>query len=420
MNEALRQLQAAIADLQSRPAWAASDDDSLVLVDSAQIAITQLTALQAIHVRELDARGYPAKQGATNVAAWLRDRLRISIYTARRLVKLGEQTDVRPLIAEALTAGTVTVEQSEIIAAALRDLPADIDATTRDACETALIAQAAALEPSLLRTVGDRILDYVAPEVADAALQAKLDRDERRAHETRAFTMTPAAGGTVRLSGSLDAESAAVIRAAIDPLCKPTPGPDGARDERQPAHRRADALVEVCALALATDVLPANGGNRPHLTATFHLDPCSGAISAGMLDTGERLSPAAIRRLACDAGIIPAVLGSRGEVLDLGRTRRLYSGPARHALAIRDGGCAFPGCDRPVRWTEAHHVVSWFDGGRTDQANGVLLCRRHHRSVHHDGWTVHINGDNLPEFIPPPYVDPRQTPLRNIRFHLRT
>jgi hypothetical protein len=195
-----------------------------------------------------------------------------------------------------------------------------------------------------------------------------------------------------------------------------TPGKQ--RDPRSAARRRADALVEVCALALATGELPATGGTRPQLTATFTLDPLTSTVGTGTLDTGETLSPTTIRRLACDAGIIPAILGSCGEILDLGRSRRLYTGPARHALTLRDRGCAFPGCDRPPRWTEAHHIVSWLDGGPTNQTNGVLLCRRHHRAVHHDGWQVRITG-HLPEFVPPAYVDPQQRPLQNHRYHTR-
>jgi uncharacterized protein DUF222/HNH endonuclease len=418
VDEVLERIRTAIADLQARSPWAASIEESAALLTAAQIAVVQLTALQASHARELHARDYPAKQGATSLAVWLRDSLRISIFAARRLVKLGDQIDARPAVADAVAVGVVNSEQTAVIAAALADLPDDTAAAIRDECESALVAQAQTLEPGLLRTVGERILAHVAPQVAEEALLAKLERDERNARETQAFTMIPRGNGIVRLAGSLDAESAAVIRAAIDPLSRPVPGADGGRDTRLPARRRAEALVEVCALALATGELPDHGGIRPQLTAVFDLDPIAGIVHNGTLDTGESLSPAAVRRFACDAGIIPAALGSRSEILDLGRARRLYSGSIRLALILRDGGCAFPGCDRPPQWTEGHHIRSWLDGGETNLANGVLLCRRHHRAVHHDGWTVRIATDQRPEFIPPPYVDPCQRPQRN-RYHLR-
>jgi Domain of unknown function (DUF222) len=137
-----------------------------------------------------------------------------------------------------------------------------------------------------------------------------------------------------------------------------------------------------------------------------------------MLDTGQELSAETVRRLACDAQILPAVLGGAGQVLDLGRQRRLFTGPIRRALVLRDRGCAFPACDRPPRWCTAHHLRHWSDGGGTSLDNGVLLCGRHHRVIHHDGWQVRIAADRHPEFTPPPWIDPRQQPRRNT-YHRR-
>jgi len=164
----------------------------------------------------------------------------------------------------------------------------------------------------------------------------------------------------------------------LDPLCKPR-----AADDRSPGQRRADALEEVCKLALNTTEL----------------------------DTGERVSATML---------LPAVLGTAGQVLDLGRERRLFSGAIRRALMLRDGGCAFPACDRPARWCQGHHVVGWQDGGGTCLSNAVLLCGFHHRLIHQPaGWTVYIDpADGLPTFIPPPWVDPQQRPRRN-RYHRR-
>jgi hypothetical protein len=139
----------------------------------------------------------------------------------------------------------------------------------------------------------------------------------------------------------------------------------------------------------------------------------------GRLDSGDRVSPATVRRLACDAQILPIVLGGTGQVLDAGRARRLATGPLRRALVVRDRGCAFPGCDRPARWCQAHHIIGWIRGGRTDLANLVLLCRHHHRLVHEGDWTVRPASDRLPEFIPPPVPGIAEHPRRN-RYHRRT
>jgi hypothetical protein len=138
-------------------------------------------------------------------------------------------------------------------------------------------------------------------------------------------------------------------------------------------------------------------------------------LGIGTLDTGERLAPAVVRRLACDAKLIPGVLDSSGQPLDLGRERRLFTGAVRRALALRDGGCSFPGCDRPPKWCEGHHVVPWEENGLTCLSNGCLLCARHHHLIHEGEWRVRIAADGRPEFIPPAWIDPQRRARRNHR-----
>jgi hypothetical protein len=120
-----------------------------------------------------------------------------------------------------------------------------------------------------------------------------------------------------------------------------------------------------------------------------------------------------VRRIACDAGILPIILGGASVPIDIGRARRPYTGAARTAVLLRDRGCAFPGCDRPPRWTQIHHIVHWADGGPTDRDNGVAMCSHHHRLIHHSDWTIRLGPDRRPEFIPPAHIDPQQQPRRN-------
>jgi hypothetical protein len=142
-------------------------------------------------------------------------------------------------------------------------------------------------------------------------------------------------------------------------------------------------------------------------------------LGAGTLDNGDRVAPETARRLACDCRLLPIVFDGDSRPLDVGRMKRLVSGALRQALIARDRGCAFPGCDRGPRWTDAHHVVPWAAGGPTSLGNTVLLCGRHHTVIHQlAGWTVHIARDGLPTFTPPPYVDIAQRPRRN-RYHRR-
>jgi hypothetical protein len=222
--------------------------------------------------------------------------------------------------------------------------------------------------------------------------------------------------GRFRLTGWLDEAGAAAVNAVLDPLCAPRHDDDQPRTASQ---RRADALVEVCQLAARTAQLPDNGGQPPQVVVTVPFQVLHQRLGTGMLDTGGRLSPRQVRQLACDAQLIPAVLGGDGQVLDLGRSRRLITGPLRRALAARDRGCAFPGCDRPPRWCHGHHIQPWVEGGSTSLDNSVLLCGYHHRTVHNGQWTVRLGADGLPEFIPPTYIDPRRHPRRNL-YHHRT
>ncbi|HZN20175.1 MAG TPA: DUF222 domain-containing protein, partial [Micromonosporaceae bacterium] len=149
------------------------------------------------------------------------------------------------------------------------------------------------------------------------------------------------------------------------------------------------------------------------VVVTVDYDLLTRQLGPGLLDTGQNLSPQTVRRLACDARVLPAVLDGAGQPLDLGRQRRLVTGALRRALVLRDGGCAFPGCDRPARWCQGHHVQSWADGGPTRLSNIALICTFHHRLLHHGGWSVHIAPDGRPEFTPPTWVDPAQRPRRN-------
>jgi uncharacterized protein DUF222/HNH endonuclease len=148
---------------------------------------------------------------------------------------------------------------------------------------------------------------------------------------------------------------------------------------------------------IGNSLAPAAG--QPSLNPT----PKTSAGRALLGDLGT-ISAAEARIHACDCTLIPAVLGTKSEPLDLGRRHRLVSTPLRHALYLRDRGCAFPGCHRPPRHCQGHHIRHWADGGPTELTNLVLLCAHHHRLLHRSGWQVHIATDGLPEFLPPAFL----------------
>ncbi|MDQ6873986.1 MAG: HNH endonuclease [Actinomycetota bacterium] len=313
----------------------------------------------------------------------------------------------------ALAAGALSAAHARVITETMAALP-PVSAEVTGRAEAFLIGQAAVLDPVLLGRAG-RALTETLTSTPDADSRLVQQAGRRQLH------LTPAADGMVRLAGWLDAEAGAVLAAAIDPLAAPRPAEDGSADPRPAARRRADALLDLITIAVAAGGLPASGKTPATVVVTIDHDTLAGRLAgAGRTPDGAVLPAAVVRRLACDAGIIPALLGTAGQPLDVGRTARTIPPGIRRALQLRDQGCAMPGCHTPPAWTDAHHIQHWANGGPTALHNLVLLCGQHHAAVHHQGWTVHIDPtDRLPAFHAPPQLDPAQKPRRHHRHGLR-
>ncbi len=171
-------------------------------------------------------------------------------------------------------------------------------------------------------------------------------------------------------------------------------------------QRQADALISLCDSAAKARPEPGLGSARV-LVKLDYQQLRDQAAGAGLIGADQPVSAGDLRRLCCDAELIPAVLGGASEVLDIGRAHRLVTPAIRTALTLRDGGCAFPGCDVRPESCEAHHITPWWHGGPTSLGNLVLLCHHHHgviepdRDTRRDQWTVHIGDNGTPEFTPP-------------------
>ncbi|GIF26380.1 hypothetical protein BJ973_005740 [Actinoplanes tereljensis] len=441
MLEELTRVRGVLAECGDTPLWSSTDTQVLDALVQAHACAQQVQAILAHLIHEAETRGLPRKEAASSTPVWLRQRIRTSMWEGRRLAKLAAELDRSPALDTAVSDGEISTDQAIVIAQAVADLPADTSIDTRAQAEKLLISYAAEFDPATLAKFGARILAHVDPEAADRHDEEALKRQDARAHQGRGFTLSPTGDGRVRLSGCLDTAAAAIVNAALDPLCHP--GRESATDSdttRTAAQRRADTLVDICNRVLRNGELPTSGGDAAQVVVTIPIDtlrtppassaepsgepPAPGHGSAGRsgvsgaLDTDAPISAAEARQMACDAQIIPAVLGADGQVLDIGRARRLFTGPLRRALILRDGGCAFPSCDRPANWADGHHIQSWADGGPTTLSNACLLCRYHHRVIHRTDWRVRLAADGLPEFIPPPTVDPLRRPLRNA-YHRR-
>jgi hypothetical protein len=270
-----------------------------------------------------------------------------------------------------------------------------------DWSEGILVEAAGSVEPKVVRQLADRIRDRIEQDAVD-------ELDEPAAEPADVLYTRDLPGGRVEFWGELSAETGARFTAMLEPLSAPRP--EGPKDL---AHRLGEAFADVVSLASRSGDLPSEAGERPHISVTIDVETLRRGVGHAVLDGDHYLSAAQARRIACDAKVVPVVMGGDSEVLDLGRTKRTVSVAQRKALHARDRGCAFPACSRPPKWTDAHHVRHWSEGGDTDLGNLVLLCRTHHTLAHHSRWRIVMTG-GVPTFIPPRHVDPAQRPRQNL------
>jgi len=410
---ALAVIDAALADCAEAPTWSLPDPELTELALAAHRSVARAERLLLRLVAEVDSRGAATSQGATSTTAWLRAAGRVRPGQARGMVGTARALAGRLAATDAaLGAGALSAEQAGVIVRAVGALPRDAEAWVLGRAEAELIEAAAVHDPVELARLGRRILEVIDPDGADEALARALAREEARLAREQFLSLTPNGRGATAVRGTLDAVTAAAVRAALDPLAAPRPAAADGPDSRSPQRRLADALGEACRRLLHDGGLPSSGTEKPQVVVTVSLDTLrSGLGTATLGPCGEPISAAAARALACDAGLIPAVLGSVSQPLDLGRRVRLFDGPLRRALELRDGGCAFPGCDRPPRWCTGHHIEGWWARhGHTKLDNGVLLCGHHHRLIHQGHWAVRTGAHGHPEFIPPTWIDPTRTP----------
>ena len=204
--------------------------------------------------------------------------------------------------------------------------------------------------------------------------QAYAQEQEEQAQHNR-IDLSTGEDGCLLLNGVLDPVGGAAVRTALEPLARKS----GEHDDRLLPQRYGDALVE-----LASGGRPAN----IQVTATIEtLKGLAGAAGAEM-EFSLPISSASLQRMACDCSVTRVLLSQESVVVDIGRSRRMITGPARKALNARDGHCRWPGCERPASWCDGHHIVHWIEGGTNEPNNLVLLCRRHHRMVHEGGWQL--------------------------------
>ncbi len=309
-----------------------------------------------------------------------------------------------PAVAAAALAGELSVESAGLIASGLESITDRVSSEQLHSLEQRLVAKAVHLTAREVRRM-------VSAGVASADLPGHEER-ERRQHAERYLTWTEDHTGMVTLTGKLDPVTAAPLRTVIEQMVThqfrarrdhdPTE-----QDQRTVGQVRADALFELCRHALGCQETEGSGIRTTIVVRMNRADLDSGRGLGRIDGTHQPVSVGQLRRLAGDAGIIPEILGRPGEVLDLGRTRRIFTRAQRIALLERDGGCAK--CHAPPEHCEAHHIRWWERGGATDLGNGVMLCTRCHHDVHRQGWGIRVQAGRV-DFIPPSTIDPAGRP----------
>ena len=393
--------------LRDQPAWsmgAAETRDVMVRLTRLSAAVAELEARVAGHGRTVEVE---ADSGATSTANWWAHATKQTRTTAHRKTKLGAALGAGRFepVRVALAEGRVLVDQAEVIIDAMEALPAGLDPAIKDDALVTLVGYAGDHDARALRILGRRILEVVAPEVGEAHEARLLDKEERDAEAAAVVRMVQDGHGKWHGRFTLPSRHGAMFKKHLDAIAAPKhrASVDGQAPEpgRPSAHRLGEAFMEYLE-TYPTDRLPHAGGVSATVVVTMTVETLMGGLQAAQLDTGHRISPGAARRLACRAGIIPAVLGGKSQVLDLGRKTRFHTEPQRIALAIEQQGCTAEGCDWPPGMCHAHHDQPFSRGGNTDLKNGRLLCPRHHARAHDPTYTT----TNLPG--------------GKVRFHRRT
>ena len=337
---------------------------------------------------DLEQRGVFERDGCLSAVSWLASRFKLAWGAGAGFVQMARGLEHMPATRAAMEAGELSVSAAKVLVSSR-----DVDPEAFGDAEGALVEAARIHSLSDLGKVAAYWRQAVEREHGLDG-EEKL-REQRRLHLSMTFL------NMVKMDGLCDPESGDVILTAVNAVLDDEAKHRTPDDLRTPSQRRLDAMVEVCRQFLDRSDRPMVGGERPHVTVTVSAEmlmQSAGEVSTKPvvpveirtvfperlceLDLGGPVSAETARRLACDASVRRVVMAGASEPLDVGRQTRVISPALRRAVILRDRHCQVPGCYRPARWCDVHHIKHWADGGETSLANTTLLCRRHHRMIH--------------------------------------
>jgi hypothetical protein len=360
---------------------------------------SRLQAVAGLLLAEADATKEGARDAGTPTTTLLTVAEGLSRREAAAALHQAQELREHAVVGRAAASGRISIGQARAIHTVLNGLDG-LDDAQRGHAEAYLLTLAEQLDSDRLAKAGPQVLAEVAPERADERLERRLEREAAVARRSRSLVFGSEAG-SVTFRGSLpkvdgenlirliEAHAESARRHGLDQADPLSAMPSA-------AQRRADALVALVAAHQAAALAPSLGGDRPRLVVTLDFERLrAGAVGAGLIGDRDPVDAGTLRRLCCDGDLLP--------------------------MALRDGGCVFPGCSVRPELCEAHHVVPWHRGGPTALHNLVLLCPHHHGLVEpardgpRDQWEIRIADDGLPEVVPPARFDRHRRPRRHSR-----
>jgi hypothetical protein len=379
----LSKLEEAVRNFQQGGPEPSDDDPKRMraLIDALELEFSSIA-------RRAQQRGDHLVNGNITAASWIARTCGMSVTSAADRLCVGEQLESLPKVVAALATGEIGYQSASALAHLRDKLGEKRDLFNEDE----MLDYARQFSVSGLRKLCDVAWHVVDPD--------GFFKEAEENYTRRRFHISQMADGMYVVDGQLDPVTGASLKTAVDALAK-RKGPE---DERTRSQRRHDAVGELVHHAMDQGTLPRRNGVRPHINLTTTIEGVKNEVGAppADLELSLPISTRTLERITCDS-TMSRVLLADSMVIDVGRATRTVSNPTRRALRTRDKGCRFPGCERPVEWTNPHHIVHWARGGPNNLPNMVLLCHYHHRLVHEGGWQVIKSGREF-RFLPPERV----------------
>ena len=384
--------------METRSSQAISSLDELCL----EMSLHERRAAEiAVAVAGFASSGAFGVDGSVSMASWMRHHLRMAQPDASRWIREGRFLTAYQPVLEAAVSGVLSAGQVAALAKAVTPATAVLFAEHA----AGLVSTITPLPVADVQTVcaawrsnAEALVDTSEPKIPERSLKS-VSLDD----------------GTIMGTFVLDPSGAVQWEQAIGTAKERSSG-----DDQTVAMRDADALVDILAFFNANHVKAGTPRHRPHIE--LHLNTFTGeetdptnltglhgeylngvniyARQQAFTKRGKLLSECATNQHLCDC-VIHRVLHRGSAILDYGRATRTIPHNLFRAVACRDGGCRFPGCDRPVAWTQGHHIRHWRNGGATALANILLLCTRHHTIVHAEDWAIKLEPDGQAIFTKP-------------------